>query len=675
MNMFLNQSKKLSLTARHARIATHRATLMAGFITVSLLAASAPKVLAQGDMTELTIEIIQKGYKGEPAAWIRVQSETDDNIHGWYEKGRLKGFPAFSGAKIKVPVGLITVTAWNSTCNEVVTQVTVTKGQPAKCRLTLTSRFDMHKLGYFSFDAHDHMDGDNEMNRPPFIYPYCAAMGIDHLSVCQLWFHTLEAPISYDSIQKYLKAHSTPRLDLKFGAESPKLRYGHTWTVNHPGLADPLGDYLAWHDVDYFKYQVTTDSITSKVADLRGRIHPKWQPPFVDRLRNRAKGAFSAAAHPTRWWHHGPDEVFPGTNIAADLAFDLIAAQSYDALTVMGDAKDNVNYQYLWFNVLNLGYRLVPVAETDGDIAHANLGNMALTYVWTGEKIFDAQSLVDNLKKGHTTLSGKAVMILAIDGKLPPGSVLSADGKEHTIDVDVYSEPFRDEYVSYLVLYRNGEVAEKIDLREEKKRFVRHRFRISEDQTAWYVVKSYGKNYPKDDLQFDVLAYVKQSLSDSNEDYKNHTGISISAPVYFNAPGWTPPKTIHSHIYGKLADENGKPLRNTPVEIWNIDDKLATLLTNENGEFETEAPATIDVRFTLPDGQKEQQWLFYEYPPLLDLIEDTYTIGWAKKYPNIGRGQLPWEAFHFDEIVEVLTEVHWTIKPNGKVMLPGTNVR
>jgi hypothetical protein len=309
---------------------------------------------------------------------------------------------------VKVPLGSVTVTAWNSNCDEVSTQIKVTKNQPAKCKLILVPRFDMHKLGYFSFDAHDHMDGDNEMNRPPFIYPYCAAMGIDHLSVCQLWFHTLETPVSYDSIQTYLKAYSTPTLDLKFGVESPKLRYGHTWTVNHPGLTDPLGDYLNWHDVDYFEYQVTTDTIESIVNDLRGKIHPKWQPPFVNRLRNKSKGAFSAAAHPTRWWHHGSNEVLPGTNITADLAFDLIAARSYDGLTVIGDSKDNISYQNLWFTILNLGYRLVPVAETDGDIAHASLGNLALTYVWTGGREFDFNALTNHLKKGHTTLAVSA---------------------------------------------------------------------------------------------------------------------------------------------------------------------------------------------------------------------------------------------------------------------------
>jgi len=107
----------------------------------------------------------------------------------------------------------------------------------------------------------------------------------------------------------------------------------------------------------------------------------------------------------------------------------------------------------------------------------------------------------------------------------------------------------------------------------------------------------------------------------------------------------------------------------TLVEVWNIDEKLAKIITDDQGYFKIDAPATIDVRFTLPSGQKEQQWLFYEYPPLLDLIEDTYTIAWAKTNPGILAGQMPWEAFQYNKISEVLETVHWTIIPNGRKML------
>ncbi len=627
-----------------------------------------PKVAGQIKQADLNIEVFETGTQEPTAAWIRIEAAGAENIGGWYKRG-IKGFPIFPSANVKVPYGPITVTAWNSVSDEISTQIMVSKDKPAQLKLGLTPRFRMKDQGYFSFEGHDHMDGESERNRPPHIYPYCAAMGIDHLSVCQLWFHTLENPVSYDSIINYLKTYSTPKLNLAFGGESPKLRYGHTWTVNHPGLRDPLVNYLSWHDVDYFESQVSEDNVKVTKNDLRGKLHPQWEPPFVERMRNNSKGAFSVAAHPTRWWHHSVNEVLPGTNLSADLAFDLLVAQSYHGLAVIGDYKDNIYYQNLWFHVLDQGYRLTPVTESDGDVARGSLANKALTYVWTGEKEFNLNSLTKNLMAGHTTLSGKAVLLLTVDENLPPGSSLVADGQQHTIQVEAFSEPQKGEYISFLVLYRNGKVVEKVDLRKQNKRHIRHEFMVAEDEPAWYVVKTYGSVYPKKEIQFDVMAYAEQNLSDFNNDYIHNTGVAISAPVYFNSLEWRPPAPLISEIVGNVVDDKGNPLKNLQVEIWNVDQKLAEMLTDEKGCFTINAPATIDVRFTLPNGQWEQQWLFYEYPPLLDLIEDTYTISWAKEYPGLHGGQTPWKAYHYDEIKEVLKKINWTIKPTGKIML------
>jgi hypothetical protein len=611
--------------------------------------------------SELTIDVTGDGSSHKNAVWFRIETEHDSNFAGWYGSNGPAGFPAFTPLTIKVPAGKLTVTARNSNSDETSREILITPGINAKCILVLHPRFNMHKLGYFSFDSHNHMDGDSEKNKPPFIYPYCSALGIDHIDVCQLWNFDLGMNVSYDSIIKYLEVNSTDELTLGFGAECPKLRYGHTWTVNHPGLKNPLGDYLKWHDVEYFESLTNQSGHHIDSLDLRGKLYPKWHPPFIDRLLNNAKGGFSVAAHPTRWWHNRPDEIYPTTNAATDLAFDLLVAGSYKGIVVMGDCSDNIFYQDLWFRMLNLGYRLTPVAESDGNVAHGSLGNPGLTYVRTGDSVFNMKSLTSHLLSGQTMLSGKAVMLLKVDGIFLPGSVLVADGKKHSIGVTVYSEPGKDEYVSWLVLYRNGKVVEKLDFRKQKKRKITHRFIVQDDEAAWYIVKSYGKNYPRKEIQFDVEAYALQCLSCPDNDYTKNTGVSFTAPVYFNSRGWTSPPPLISSIHGCILDNKGKPLRNLPVEIWNIDKKISDLITDDNGCFELTAPATIDVRFTSHDGIKIQKWLFYEYPPLLDLIEDTYTISWAKTYPGLKAGQMPWEAFHYDEMTEVLKDVRWTI--------------
>ena len=382
--------------------------------TAFLLFLSCP-VSAQGDGNNLTIIIREDGGDSPPAAWIQIDSESEKNINGWYSGKRRTGFPAYSPVSLSVPPGEITITAWNRECEPVEKKIRIREGRQKTVILNMHQVVDIHKLGYYSFDSHNHLNGYEEKNRPPYLYPYCATLGIDHLDICQGWLFGLRMPVSYDSIIHYLDSISTDHLDIRFGSETPKLRYGHTWTIHHPGLKEPFNDYLKWHDTAYFSaIQQTSDSF-----DLRTSLHPSWHPPFVDRSRYRKEGGFTVAAHPTRWWHTGVNEQYPATNISADLAFDLLTIQSYDGIVVMGDEKDHIFYQNLWFHLLNLGYRLVPLAESDGNVDRGSLGYKALCYVSTGEAEYNYSSFLRHIKPGHVMLSGKALMFLLIDDGLP----------------------------------------------------------------------------------------------------------------------------------------------------------------------------------------------------------------------------------------------------------------
>ncbi|HLT81652.1 MAG TPA: hypothetical protein VKZ86_11510 [Cyclobacteriaceae bacterium] len=639
---------------------THTCSLLFCVMGFALACTAQPR---QSETTELTIIVAEESTSEPVPAWITVASDQDPNVAGWYKRRGPTGFPSFSPVQLRVPSGKLTITAWNHESDEVSIPFETT-GPADTCRISLKRRLDLHQMGYFSFDSHNHLNGYDSINRPPHLYPYCAALGIDHLDLGQGWLFGLRMPVSYDSLIRYFEAKSTPDLSLRFGAEMPKLRYGHTWYVNHPGLEEPFKDYLKWHDPAFVDSMQSKHVRQSGQIDLRGTLRPRWHPPFVDRLRHKRAGAFAAAAHPTRWWNDGDDQLFPVTNLVADLAFDLLTAQSYDGLVVMGDRKDNIFYQNLWFHALNLGYRLIPVAETDGNVVGGSLGARMLTYAKTGGTTFQYDSLLNHIKHGHTTLSGRAFMHLTVDDNLPPGSVLPADGKTHVINVTVYSEPAADEYVSFLVLYRNGEPVEKVDLRSHQKRVVSHNFQVAENDDAWYVVKSYGRVYPEEDIQFDVIAYARQCLTIPNDDYVRNTGISLTAPVYFTSTKGKQPEIFVSDITATITD-NGQPVPNLPVEVWNVDSCLAKLTTDKKGMFKISAPATIDVRFATPDGKQHQQWLFYEYPPLLDVMEYVYTLQWVKRYPGIQPGQMPWEALQYDELKAVLEKVNWEIRADN----------
>lgn len=612
------------------------------------------------DSTNLTILILNRNTSEHMAAWLTISTAEDDNIHGWYSQRGRKGFPAVSPFSLTVPQGQLTIASWNNVVS-VSREVFTVHGPSDTIKLYLEPWVDLHEIGYYSFDSHNHLNGYDSLNRPPYLQRYAAAMGIDHLDLGQGWLFGIRMPVTYDSLIHYFEEHSTDKLSLRFGAETPKLRYGHTWYVNHPGLKDPFGEYLDWHDVAFVDTMKSSYTRQKGYVDLRGELRPPWHPPFVDRLRYKAEGAFSVIAHPTRWWNDGEDQIFPVPNLVADLSFDLLAAGSYDGITVVGDNKDNIFYQNLWFNLLNQGYRLVPCGETDGNAARGNLGASILTYAYTGEKTFNFNQFLQALKAGHTSVSGKAMMLLDVDGVHPPGSEFEANGSKHQINVNVFSEPSEEEFVSFLLLFRNGELIEKVDFRDQKSKSVQHTFKVEETETAWYVVKSYGKNYPQEELQFDVMAYVAKCMENSSRDYTRNTGISLTAPVFFNGPDWTPPALMISDITMEFTHPDGSPLSHFMVEVWNVDERIGKFQTDAQGRIKIQAPATIDIRYEDGSGNTHQKWLFYEYPPVLDIMESIYTLSYLKKYPAALPGQIPWEMFQLKEMKNVLKRINWQI--------------
>src|SRR5690554_6472085 len=105
------------------------------------------------------------------------------------------------------------------------------------------------------------------------------------------------------------------------------------------------------------------------------------------------------------------------------------------------------------------------------------------------------------------------------------------------------------------------------------------------------------------------------------------------------------------------------PLSNFYVDMWNVDEKIVQFQSYEQRRIHIQASATIDIRYKDKDGKNHQKWLFYEYPPILDIMESIYTLSYLKKYPAALPGQVPWEMFQMKEMKEVLETIQWQIVP------------
>jgi hypothetical protein len=91
-----------------------------------------------------------------------------------------------------------------------------------------------------------------------------------------------------------------------------------------------------------------------------------------------------------------------------------------------------------------------------------------------------------------------------------------------------------------------------------------------------------------------------------------------------------------------------------------------TVETHElsGGRVELTMPVNAVLVVDTPGHPALRRSLYLDYPPHRDLIERLASGRWLDAYGGKARlkpGQVPWEAFHFDEAQATLRNVEWTI--------------
>jgi len=201
--------------------------------------------------------------------------------------------------------------------------------------------------------------------------------------------------------------------DFLFGVdlETPKIRFGHLWWLDwHPESA-PWQDY----DSDWTKWETKREG-------------PK--PPFRLRMpaevirQQVSQGALPVYAHPTSWWTENNHHI---TNIAATLVPDILTSQAAGCLVVMGYEADHAHYQELWYGLLNEGFYLTGVAETDACLDLPTPFDRAVFHNVTPVKELNLRSLKAALKKGHNIMTTDPFLQISCGGA-GPGDVVDERG-------------------------------------------------------------------------------------------------------------------------------------------------------------------------------------------------------------------------------------------------------
>ncbi len=532
----------------------------------------------------------------------------------------------------------------------------------------LTFRLDrwvpLRQLGWVNGDGHAHLYTDIEKNDKMLaeVRRICRAQGVDFISTNQGW-----AGYDENNWREGYGRFSDDAFLLHYGAEMPKYRTGHTWWLN---LASCHGLYDAAMDTMYETMYYQREAI------------PRWtfkECPFVNipgvelvqRLQ-KIENAVALVPHPTSWWWQQRGDVKKyTTNVCEYLSFSLLAGGIWDGLVVMGYDRDHYFYQNLWFNVLNLGYRMTPVAELDGGYGRNNkfpYGSMRC-YYWVGEDM-RMENIARAVRTGRTFVTSGPIVFTDIDGSFDTGDTVPADGTQRRLNIKAFASGDRQDFLSYVLVFRNGKIFKLWDLRNVKPRRWAHFITLKEQENAWYAVKVYGKIAPGLADHLDVMHVCERIQNGVFEGaVKKENSMAFTAPIYFRKTGYSGQEVLNAKVRLELLHPHtNRPVKNAAVDIFKNGDKIKTRMV-KNGSVEFSMPVHAVLRISAANNPVIYRSLYLDYPPHRRLIERFANGDWLAEnnWNNILQpGQVPWPAFQYAETKAVLDEVDWKVmlRPN-----------
>jgi len=331
----------------------------------------------------------------------------------------------------------------------------------------------------------------------------------------------------------------------------------------------------------------------------------------------------------------------------------------------MGYDADHIFYQNTWFHILNEGYDLPGVAETDGGLAGRHHIGQLLDYVQTPDGRYSPAGIVQGVRKGRVLLSGGPLVTLTVDGgRYRMGDRVPADGAEHELDIAAWSDPRPGEFISFIVIYRNGRIFSRMDLTAERPRKHEVHVRVRESgERAWYLAKAYGSTYPQQEIFFDVFRYAELCQREPHTEYVQLTQAAMTNPVYFVPAGWKPPAAVVCHATLRVVDaEAGAPLAGAAVRALDYDREIAAATTDGGGIVRLRLPPTAELEVRAPGRRPVRRSIFLDYRPVRDCIEYCFAGRWRSPTSPLQPGQVPWSAFRFAELKAALESVDWTIE-------------
>jgi hypothetical protein len=545
-------------------------------------------------------------------------------------------------------------------------EIEIEPDQGVELNIFLKKWVPLKDKGWASGGGHCHLytniEQDDEMIAK--VRNICLAQGIDFVCAAQGW-----AGYDDSTWQKGYAKFSDDRFMMHYGSEMPKYRTGHTWWI---GQTSTLGYYWNTMDENYEEKYYQSESGTAwSFDDISFPYIPDIE---VVQGFKRKDNTVAIMAHPTSWWMQERGDIKKyTTNVCSYLSFGLLAGKIWDGLVVMGYNHDHYQYQNLWFNILDQGYRMPAISELDGGLGKNDrfyYGSMRTYYKLNGE--FSMSNVADAVRRGETFVTSGPIIEVDIDEKYKIGDIITIDESEHTMNIEAFASGDKDDYLSYVVVYRNSKIYKLWDLRKDKLRTFSESLEINEDQQAWYLVKAYGRKAWEDPENLDITVVCDKSLDQKTPPFQGDLhDVCITSPFYFWPEGIEDPTALESEVDLQLLTVDGAIVENAKIDLL-VNGSVVKSIELKNGSASFSMPIHGLLRISTSDKKKIYRGLYLDYKPHLDLLEKLASGRWLNDYKNAGinyaSGEVPWEAFNYKETKKILSKVNWEIvfTPNSR---------
>jgi len=297
-------------------------------------------------------------------------------------------------------------------------------------------------------------------------------------------------------------------------------------------------------------------------------------------------------AHPVRFWFNNGNFV---SNMASEIAFDYVVGQGYDGVDIFNDDRQLFFlHEHVWWNLLNMGYRVSGTANSDGSIIDGHAGRYRTYTKINGE--FDWDKIAQGIRNGTCIASSGPMVLFQVDGK-DPGSEFPADGKIHHGNLQVWSSPLPGETLVSVQVIRNGEIVHAWDLRSKKAREWSGDIELSDNSFAWYAIR--------------VTSTCKDPglLAQSADVYE----VALANPVYFIPEGFQRPSPAKATVKLHIMDEDSLSLP-AMVSIVDSGKEIAQHIVDTNGSTILTIPATAYLVIKSPGFVEVKKDLYMDSP-------------------------------------------------------------